>query len=284
MKTALITGVSSGIGRGIASVLIKNGWRVYGSVRKAADARAFEVELGANAKGLVFDVSDEAAIAAAAKRLAGELGAEGLAALVNNAGISVHGPLQFVSLDRVRQQLEVNVVGVLAVTQAFLPLLGAGEQARKNPGKIINISSVSGRRALPFFGPYAASKFALEAINDSLRRELIIYGIDVIAIEPGPIQSEIWGKALSSDLTAYDKTPYRDAIARIVKMAENVTARALPAEDVGRLALRILNNARPKTRYIIQRGGIWPFLLQSLPPDRVVDRAAARALGLKRLK
>jgi hypothetical protein len=284
MKNVLVTGVSSGIGRGIASVLARKGWRVFGSVRKEADGKEFEAALGANATALVFDVTDEAAIATAVPRVAAAVGEAGLAGLVNNAGITVQGPLQLLPLDRLRHQLEVNVIGLVAVTQAFLPLLGASGKGRKRPGKIINISSVGGKRALPFLGPYNASKFAVEALTDSWRRELMIYGIDVIAIEPGAIQSEIWGKALDDGLAAYSDSPYAPALAKLAKLAEGITKEALPAEAVGELAYKLLENPRPKTRTVIQKGGALPFLLQLMLPDRLLDRIIAGRLGLKRRK
>lgn len=283
MKSVVITGVSTGIGRGIASVLASAGWRVFGSVRSEADAAKFEADFGPKAEALVFDVTDCEGISAAAAHVETELGDQGLGALVNNAGISIVGPMEHVPLDRLRTQLEVNVVGLVAVTKAFLPLLGSVGRPRKKPGKIINISSVSGRRALPFFGPYAASKFAVEALTDSMRRELVVHGIDVIAIEPGPIRSEIWGKAQVDEM-GLEATPYAPALATIRKLAARSVERALPAEDVGRLALRLLNNPRPPVRTIIQKGGIWPFLAQSLPPARMLDGMIARTLGLKRRK
>jgi len=284
MKTVLVTGVSSGIGRGIATVLGRAGWHVYGSVRKAEDAAAFESALAGQGTALVFDVTDEAGIAAAAARLTAELGDKGLDALVNNAGISINGPLELLPLSAIRQQFEVNLISVVAVTQAFLPLLGAGTRPRKKPGKIINISSIGGRRALPFAGPYCATKFALEGLSDSWRRELMVHGIDVILIEPGAIKSEIWSKALNTDLDTYDATPYATPVRRTIDAIRTIDKRALPAEDVGKVALLILSSNHPKTRYIVQEGGPNSLRFQELLPDRLLDRLIAGRLGIKRRK
>lgn len=278
MTSALVTGVSSGIGRAIALALGGAGWRVFGSVRSAADARAFEAALPGST-ACIFDVTDEAAVRAAAAAIGRELGAAGLDLLVNNAGISVNGPIELLPLARWREQLDVNVIGVVAVTQAFLPLLGAG-QRRERPGRIINISSVAARHALPFCGPYAASKFAVRALSDSLRRELMVYGIDVIVIEPGAVRSEIWSKGAEQLASDYAGTAYGPALDNVARLSRSIAAEALPADRVGDLVLRILDSRAPRTRYVIQRRARSRQLLRRLLPDRVLDRLIARRAGL----
>ena len=180
-KYVVVTGTSTGIGHASAAELIAHGYHVFGSVRNEADGERLQAELGPAFAPLVFDVTDSDAVYSAAEAVEDVLGDDNLVGLVNNAGIAVAGPLMDIEMDKVRHQFEVNVLGVLTVTQAFLPLLGACEDASEPPGRIVNISSVSGHTAYPFLGPYCASKHALEAFSDSLRRELLLYGVDVIS-------------------------------------------------------------------------------------------------------
>jgi len=185
MKSVVVTGSSTGIGWGIAKVLIGKGFRVFGSVRKAEDGERLRKEFGPNFVPLYFDVTDAAAVAKGADQVAAALGGEMLSGLVNNAGIAVAGPLLYVKIDEFRHQIEVNLTGQLIVTQAFAPLLGADRSRKGEPGRIVMISSVGGKNASPFVGPYNASKFALEGLSESLRRELMLFGIDVIIVAPG---------------------------------------------------------------------------------------------------
>ncbi|MBA4210573.1 MAG: oxidoreductase, partial [Parvibaculum sp.] len=201
MKSVVVTGVSTGIGNAAARVLAKKGFRVFGSVRKEADAAALKKDLGESFVPLVFDVTDEAGVARAAAEVRAALGGEKLAGLVNNAGIAVSGPLIDLDPDEFRKQMEVNVTGPFLVTQAFAPLLGTDRALKGEPGRIVNISSVAGIRAMPFLGPYAASKFALEGFSEALRRELMMFGIDVVVIGPGPVKTAIWDKAEEIDIS-----------------------------------------------------------------------------------
>lgn len=280
-QTALITGVSTGIGRAIAEALAGAGWQVYGSVRKEADAAAFEAALNGRGKALIFDVTDRAAVEAAAAQLQGELGADGLDLLINNAGLSVSGPLEYVKLEDMRYQFEVNTISVFSVTQVFLPLLGGGGAKRAKPGRIINISSISGQVALPFQGPYSASKFALESLSDVMRREFMVHGIDVIAIEPGPIKTPIWDKIDASRAEAFAGSPYEVPLRKTMEVVSEFPQTGLPAEELGELVVRITRTARPKSRYIIKRGGPWDHLLMRWLPDRWLDAMIAKKLELK---
>ena len=195
MKQVVITGVSTGIGHASAKTLIEGGFRVFGSVRNRADADRLQQEFGEMFVPLLFDVTDEAAVQGEAAKVGEQLGTETLDGLVNNAGIEVAGPLPYLPTDQFRHQLEVNLVGPFIVTKAFLPLLGADPARNGKPGRVVNISSVSGKIAGPFSGAYAASKFGLEGFSESLRRELFLFGIDVIIIGPGAVVTPIWQKS-----------------------------------------------------------------------------------------
>src|SRR5690606_7879549 len=189
MKHILITGISSGIGYAAARDLISHGYHVFGSVRREEDAQRLRDELGPGVTPLLFDVTDHSAIESAVAQMTEALNGQNLTALVNNAGITTPGPLLHMSLHEFRQQFEVNLFGLLDVTQQVAPLLGARPDAPQLPGRIINIGSVSGKVAYPCMGAYAASKHALEALSDALRRELMLYGVDVILIEPGTVNT-----------------------------------------------------------------------------------------------
>src|ERR671922_263694 len=177
MKSVVVTGVSTGIGWGIVKVLLQKGFRVFGSVRKTQDAERLSEEFGENFVPLIFDVTDEAAVQAGARQVREQLKGETLFGLVNNAGIAVPAPLIHQDTDDFRHQLEVNLVSVLIVTKAFASLLGADRSLQGKSGRIVNISSVGGKNGGPFLGPYAASKHGLEGFSESLRRELMLYGI-----------------------------------------------------------------------------------------------------------
>ena len=209
-KTAVITGVSTGIGLGIAKELAQRGYKVFGSVRKESDAEKVKQAIGANYIPLIMDVTDEEAILKAAEKVKQELGNEGLGVLINNSGIAEAGPLMHQPIDEIKQQFEVNIFGLLRVTQVFLPLLGARENHNSVRGKILNISSVGGKIAAPFIGAYVGSKHALEGMSHTLRRELLIYGIDVIIIGPGAVKTPIWEKV--GDLDRYKHTIFDQSI------------------------------------------------------------------------
>ncbi|MFZ9965946.1 MAG: SDR family oxidoreductase [Steroidobacteraceae bacterium] len=276
----LITGVSTGIGRACAEALLAAGWQVFGSVRRQADAEAASAALGEGFTPLVFDVTDAAAIAAAAGAVGEALGGRTLQGLVNNAGIAVAGPAAHIPLDEVRHQFEVNVIGQMAVLQAFLPMMGMDPRWQGAPGRVINMSSVSGRIASPFMSPYAMSKHALEALSESLRRELMPYGIDVVIVGPGSIQTPIWAKADDINAEQYAHTGYLEHLKGMRSRMQAFGNAGLPAEDVGVLVRRILESRRPRTRYPILRNRFLMWTLPGLLPRRVVDRILARRFGL----
>lgn len=274
MKSIVITGVSTGIGYEAAKMLAGRGWRVYGSVRKPADADRIQAELGDGFTPLLFDVTDEGAMATAVAQLPAPL-----TALINNAGIAEPAPLMHLPLDEFRHHLEINVTGVLAVTQACLPLLGAQANWPHPPGRIINISSVSGRIVYPFMGAYAASKHALEAMSDALRRELLLYGIDVILIEPGTVRTPIIGK-FAGQVERYMGTDYGRVLQPLAAQVEKREQSALSVERVTAVILQALESEHPKTRYPIPRKRLTGWLLPRLLPDRWFDRLVARQLKI----
>ena len=280
MKSVVITGVSTGIGWGITKVLIQNGYRVFGSVRKPQDAGRLSKEFGANFIPLIFDVTDEAAVEAGAKQVREQLQGEKLLGLINNAGIAVPGPLMYLNTAEFRQQIEVNLVSVLIVTKAFFPLLGGDRSLSGQPGRIINISSVGGKRGSPFLGAYVASKHALEGFSESLRRELMLYGIDVIIVGPGAVATPIWDKGEQVDANLYAHTEFFEPGKRIQKYMVESGRKGYPPEKVGEVVLHILTTAKPHVRYAVEPGNPIMLLIQSLLPKRVVDRIIARNLGL----
>lgn len=206
-KSVVVTGVSTGIGWGAVKVLVGKGFHVFGSVRKQADADRLKAEFGEAFTPLLFDVTDEAAVRAGARQVEAALGGAPLAGLVNNAGIAVAGPVLYLSIDEWRQQLEVNLTGVVIATQAFAPLLGAGGARVASPGRIVNISSVGGRNANPFMAPYCTTKFGLEGLSESLRREMLPFGVDVVVVAPGAVATPIWDKPTRSTSPATPTRP-----------------------------------------------------------------------------
>jgi NAD(P)-dependent dehydrogenase (short-subunit alcohol dehydrogenase family) len=277
LRPVVVTGVSSGIGQAIAKTLTAAGYPVFGSVRRAEDAAAFQAETGGTA--LLFDLRDEAAIAEAAAMVTADAGANGIAALVNNAGIALPGALERIPIERFREQLEIGLVGPLAVTKAFLPLLKGGG-ARSRAGRIVNISSVAGATAMPFLGPYSAAKFGLEAMSDSLRRELAVYGIDVVVIQPGGIATPAWEKAAAEDSSAFADGPYQKAAAEFRELALAAGTGGMAAGRVADLVLRVLRARRPRPRYLITPHPVTERIIRRLPA-RLLDLLIARRLGLR---
>ncbi|MBG0801562.1 SDR family oxidoreductase [Methylocystis sp. H4A] len=280
MKAVVVTGASTGIGAACVSLLVENGFLVFASVRKDSDAAALIARHGASVAPLLFDVTDAQSIATAARDVGARLGDETLAGLVNNAGVAVPGPLLHLPIDDFRRQIDVNLIGQLRIIQAFAPLLGAGAQRRGAPGRIVNMSSVAGRFAAPFLGAYAASKFALEGMSDALRRELMVYGVDVVLIEPGMIATPIWDKAEETDLALFEGTAYAAPGRRMLKWLVEAGRRAPGPEAVAREVLRALTAPRPPIRIPIVRNRFTDYTLRSLLPARFVDWLTARRLGL----
>ena len=281
MQSVVVTGVSTGIGWAAAKILVERGFRVFGSVRKPADAERLQQEFGAAFIPLLFDVTDEAAVRAAANSVREQLRGETLFGLVNNAGVAIPAPLLHQPIADFRKQVEINLVAQLLVSQAFLPLLGTDRSLKGKPGRIVNISSSSGKNGSPFVGAYSASKHALEGFSESLRRELMLYGIDVIIVGPGPIKTPIWDKAGEIDLAQYQETEYVEAMQRFQKYAIDSGRNGYPPEKVAQVVLRALTAARPRVRYAVVPGNPLVKLLQGWLPKRLLDEIIARGLGLK---
>jgi NAD(P)-dependent dehydrogenase (short-subunit alcohol dehydrogenase family) len=282
MKQVVITGVSTGIGYASVKVLLSRGFRVFGSVRNRADADRLQREFGEAFVPLLFDVTDESAVQAEAAKVGQYLKTETLDGLVNNAGIEVAGPLPHLSTDQFRLQLEVNLLGPFVVTKAFLPLLGADPKRKGNPGRIVNISSSSGKIAGPFTGAYAASKFGLEGFSESLRRELILFGIDVIIIGPGAIVTPIWQKSDTGLTERFRETPFAEALAKFERYAAKEGATGFPAEVIGRAVWHALTTPKPKVRYAIVPNRLPNWIIPRLMPMRILDKLVAEFMGIKR--
>ncbi len=281
MKNIVITGVSTGIGYAIAKTLCKHNFHVFGSVRKAEDAHRLTSEFGAKFTPLIFDVTDEKAVYDGAKIVREKLNGQTLDGLINNAGIAVPGPLLHQPIKDFRKQLEVNVTGQLIAIQAFTPLLGADRSLQGKPGRILNMSSVGGKNGAPFVGTYAASKHALEGLSESLRRELMLYGIDVIIIGPGAISTPIWDKANEMDISEFEKTDYGKVLDGFRRYMTNAGKHGLPAEKLGELVLHIMTTAKPKVRYAIVPQRLKNWTIPQLLPKRMVDKIIAKRLGFK---
>lgn len=274
-RRGLITGASSGIGEATALRLARAGWRVFAGVRTGADADRLRAAAGEQLEPVTIDVTEPATIAAVAEALGGEP----LDGLVNNAGTALAMPLEFLPLDQLRRQLEVNLVGHVAVTQALLPNL------RSARGRIVNVGSIAGRSSLPFLGAYAASKHALEAVTDALRVELRPFGIAVTVIEPGTIATPIWRKGgerfeeLAAQMPAELGELYGSRMEAFRDAAAAAGRRAEPADKVAVVVERALTEQRPKARYVVGRDARLRALVERLPAglrDRVYERVLLR--------
>lgn len=276
----VITGASTGIGESCARHLDRLGYDVFAGVRSADDGERLKRHSSPRLIPVHLDVTDGATIRLAQDMVARHVTEAGLAGLVNNAGIVVAGPVEAVPISDWRRQLEVNVIGQVAVTQAFLPLL------RKGRGRIINMGSIAGRATMPLMGPYSASKYALEALTDALRLELQPWGIHVAIIEPGAIATPIWEKsgkeaaaleaATSPELTAL----YGEAVTAVKRAVAKAAERALAPEVAVRAVVHALTAARPKTRYLVGPDAKIRALMVKLLPDRLADRLLTRVLQL----
>ncbi|WP_461064809.1 SDR family NAD(P)-dependent oxidoreductase [Spirosoma horti] len=281
-KNILITGVSTGIGYGAAKHFIQRGYTVYGSVRTPSDADRLQHEFGESFTPLLFDVTDREAVTTAARILAEQLADNGLGGLINNAGIAIGGPLQDQPIDTIRAHFDVNVLGLIQVTQAFLPLLGARDNHPVQPGRIQNISSVNGQVAIPFMGAYVGSKHAVEGLSHSLRRELVLFGIKVIIVGPGAVKTPIWGKG--TDMSPYAHTPYFPAINRFLKQVEKSENKGFSVDYLGKHIVDIHETPRPAIRYALVPGKLTGWVLPRLLPARALDWILGRISGLREPK
>ena len=278
MRTVLVTGASTGIGRATALRMDADGWRVFAGIRNPEDGESLRRDASERLLPVTIDVTKPEQIAAAAELIERESG-DGLDGLVNNAGVAVPGPLETVPLDDLRHQLEVNLIAYVAVSQAFLP------QIRRAEGRLVFLASIGGRVAFPFGGPYHASKFATEAIGDVFRQELRPWGIKVAIIEPGSIDTPIWerGKRTGEEIEA--KSPrtnllYGAALDKFKKVIEDTAERGIPPEKVANAISHALTSSRPKSRYLVGLDAKLQARLKPLIPTAVFDRIVARQLNL----
>lgn len=277
----LVTGASTGIGRACALDLDRRGFRVFAGVRRELDADALRAAASDRLAPVFLDVTASDSIARAVAQVATAVGGTGLQGLVNNAGASFTGPLEFLDLESFRRHLEVNLVGQVAVTQAFLPAI------REGRGRIVFMGSMGGYLALPFVGPYAASKHALEAVADALRRELIPWRIPVALVEPGAIRSEIWAKGSQEARQQIDALPergrrlYGEILEHVLKTSTDFAAGAIEPGEVARVVHHALAARRPRTRYRVGRDARAARLVAWLLPDRWIDAGVARLFRLR---
>lgn len=281
-STVVVTGASSGIGAACVRYLSEQGLHVFAGVRKQADADAICALGNSRLVPLLLDVTDSATITKAAHAVGAALGGDGLAGLVNNAGVSVDQPLECVAIDTLRRQLEVNAIGPVAVTQAFMPLL------RRARGRVVNVSSINGRVASPFSGPYCMSKFALEAFTDCLRQELASWRMHVAAVEPGAIDTAMWDKGRDDDWTVVaskqDLDLYGQAYRAFRGFSQRTAAGAIACDAVNRAIFHALTARRPRTRYLVGTDARVFARLAQVCPDRVLDWVARRVMGLGSLQ
>lgn len=283
MKSVVVTGSSTGIGWGAVKVLAAKGFHVFGSVRKPADGERLKKEFGTSFTPLFFDVTDEAAVRAGAETVKKALGNVTLNGLVNNAGIAIGGPLLHQPFKDFRAQIDVNLNGAFIATQAFLPQLGADRTLKGKPGRIVNISSMGGRIGTPFLGAYCASKHGLEGFSESLRRELMIYGIGVTIIGPGAVATPIWEKAEAQDVSAYANTDYGPALVRFTDRFYADGRRGLTVERLGQEIHKALTASKAPIRVALAPDYWRDWWLPSTLPRSWVDSAIAGWLGLKKL-
>ena len=280
MRTVVITGASTGIGRASAQYLAHKGWRVFAGVRKLDDGAPLQAA-SPNIHPLLLDVTQAAQVDAAVDTVRQALAGQTLTGLVNNAGIAIMGPLALQPLDTFRQHFDVNVFGLLRATQACLPLLGLDQNLSGKPGRIVNITSVGGRLASPFLGAYTATKHAVESMTDSLRRELVIYGIDAIAVGPGAVKTPIWDKAEKANASApYAGTPWAKPISRF---SETLLQGGRDGLDPDRIAACIeaaLTARKPKARYAPVPDKLTNFTLPTRLPKRIVDTVFWKRFGM----
>ena len=282
MKSIVITGTSTGIGYACSKHFIEKGYKVFGSVRNDKDANRVSNELGGNFVPLIFDVTDETAVKESVKVVENQIGDQKLSGLINNAGLGVMGTIQSLSAEQFKYQFDVNVLGVFHCCQAYLDLLGADKNRKGDPGKIINISSVSGEIGMPFMSAYNMSKFGLEGFSEGIRRELLMYGIDVVVIAPGPIKTPIWKKINQKDeFKRYDNSDFRESLARAMKMTDKMEQVGFEPIVIAERALSVIKNKKNNTRYRIDPTRMQNILLQLLP-KRIADRMIAKRMNIIR--
>ena len=270
-RTVLVTGTSSGIGRGLCQALIEKGYKVFGTVRNQKDATNLKNEFGENLDALLVDVTNEKQVVRAKEKIKNYLGGKSLTALINNAGIATLGPVEFLPTSDFKKQLDTKILGTFLCTKIFLPLLGTDNNTSGKPGRIINISSIlGGKIGSPFMSGYCASKHAVEAFSESLRRELKPYGIKVIIVAPGSVSTPIWKEVeKQKEQNKYYKTKYGISFKKILNSLESFDRNSLSMKQLTNIIIQSIEIKNPKIRYNptkdpIQK--IWPYI-----PKKIMD-------------
>ena len=269
--TVLVTGTSSGIGRGLCQALIKRGYKVFGTVRNRKDATELKKEFGENLDALLVDVTDEKQVVKAKERVQNYLNGKPLTALINNAGIATLGPVEFLPTSDFKKQIDTKILGTFLCTKIFLPLLGTDSNLIGNPGRIVNISSIlGGKIGSPFMSGYCASKHAVEAFSESLRRELKPYGIKVIIVAPGSVSTPIWKEVKKQkDQNKYNKTKYGISFKKILNSLESFDQNSLSMKQLTSIIIKSIEIKNPKIRYNPTKDPIqklWPYI-----PKKIMD-------------
>jgi NAD(P)-dependent dehydrogenase (short-subunit alcohol dehydrogenase family) len=278
-RNVLITGVSSGIGQAAATAFVAKGYRVFGTVRAPADASRLAAALGDRFQPLVVDLLDGKTVDRAAASVETAIGRDGLAGLINNAGIALPGPLSDQPLDDVRRMFEVNFFGLVAMTRACLPLLGMRNDPPPAPGKIINISSGAGKLSIPFLAAYTATKHAVEGMSHSLRRELLPWRIPVVVVGPGNVRTPIWAKAANEN--AWDHTAFAEVYKNFLRFMFAGEKKGMAAAQIADLLVKIVETKRPKTRYAPVAQKLVNWTIPRLMPDQRLDRIIFKTLGMR---
>lgn len=270
-NTVLVTGTSSGIGRGLCQALIEKGYKVFGTVRNRKDATELNKEFGKNLDALLVDVTDEKQVVKAKERVQNYLNGKPLTALINNAGIATLGPVEFLPTSDFKKQIDTKILGTFLCTKIFLPLLGTDSNLIGNPGRIVNISSIlGGKIGSPFMSGYCASKHAVEAFSESLRRELKPYGIKVIIVAPGSVSTPIWKEVKKQkDQNKYNKTKYGISFKKILNSLESFDQNSLSMKQLTSIIIKSIEIKNPKIRYNPTKDPIqklWPYI-----PKKIMD-------------
>ncbi len=279
VKSVLVTGASSGIGRATALHLDSLGWRVFAGVRKEKDAKALRTQTSDRFAVVLLDITDDAAVASAAEEIEEALGGGALDGLVNNAGLAIPGPLECLPMDEFRAQIDVNLTAQVAVTQAMLPML------RRGKGRIVFITSIGGRIAFPYMGPYHASKFGLEAVGDCLRQELRPWGLEVVIVEPGSVATDIWargdakGDEILEKLSPRGRELYESRLQKMRKTMTKTGDRGVEPQVVADVIEDALTAGKPKKRYLVGRDAKIQARVKKFIPDRIFDVIVARTTG-----
>jgi len=278
-KDVVVTGVSTGIGWGTTKVLVAKGFRVFGSVRKQADADRLLRQFGDGFVPLMMDITDADAVHQAAVKVGSMIGDRNLTGLVNNAGIVVGGPLLHLRPTEYRRQLDVNMVSPLVVIQAFAPLLGTDRKRQGPAGRIVNITSSGAKVPIPLLGAYSASKAGLEGMSDVLRLELTLFGIDLVMIEPGFVNTTMYDKGEKEDLSEFKPTEYWNAVQNFQKFIVAEGRKGFSPERLGEAVHLALSTTKPKARYAVIKQRFKNWILPRLLPARMLDAVVARQLG-----